>query len=185
MVEGGGVPHARRFVGLNATPSPQTSYGRRAPLLVSAAPGTYSGFRGESCISERHFGPHRYRHMLAAGINVCLGTDSIVNLPPDAFDRGLSILDEMRFLFARDRTDPRSLLRMATINGALALGLPSETFMFAPDQPLAGVLACDVGLSGGRASDPLASILSSMATPELLFIDTNSGATGTAFLSVS
>src|SRR5581483_11139217 len=64
--------------------------------------------------AERHFGPHRYRDMLTRGINVALGTDSIVNLPPDAAHRGISIWDEMRFLHARDGTAPATLLGMAT-----------------------------------------------------------------------
>ena len=71
------------------------------------------------------FGPHRYREMLGAGMNVCLGTDSIVNLPQgtDASGgRGMGILDEARLLFARDGTDPALLLAMATINGWRALG---------------------------------------------------------------
>jgi cytosine/adenosine deaminase-related metal-dependent hydrolase len=40
--------------------------------------------------------PHRYREMLARGINVCLGTDSL------ASNDTLSILDEMRFLRMMD-----------------------------------------------------------------------------------
>ena len=68
-------------------------------------------------------GPHRYRDMLAAGVNVCLGTDSIVNLPPA--ERGaptLGVLDEMRFLSQRDHTDPRTLLAMGTVKAALLGG---------------------------------------------------------------
>ena len=61
--------------------------------------------------------PHRFRDMLQAGVNVCLGTDSLASNP------SLSILDELRFL----RTPCRDvasidLLSMATIRGACALG---------------------------------------------------------------
>ncbi len=75
-------------------------------------------------IASDYFGhrDHRYRDMLAAGINVCLGTDSIICQP--AYEpQPLGILPQMRHLFRRDRTDPRTLLKMATINGAMALSL--------------------------------------------------------------
>ena len=58
---------------------------------------------------------HRYRDMIEAGVNVSLGTDSII------CHQSLSILDEMRHLYHRDRTDPHLLLKMATTNGANAL----------------------------------------------------------------
>lgn len=58
---------------------------------------------------------HRYRDMLEAGVNVCLGTDSIVS------HGSLSILDEMRHLHKRDGTEPMLLLKMATMNGYRAL----------------------------------------------------------------
>jgi len=61
--------------------------------------------------------PHRFRDMLAAGINVCLGTDSLASNPT------LSILDELRFLrqYAAD-VSVDVLLRMGTRSGAMALG---------------------------------------------------------------
>lgn len=99
--------------------------------------------------AETHFGPHRYQDMLAAGIPVALGTDSLVNLPTEAGSlptehptgRGMSILDEMCFLHARDGTDPVRLVRMGTLHGAIALGLNPDAFTFTPNMPLAGVLA--------------------------------------------
>lgn len=84
-----------------------------------------------------HFGPHRYRDMLAAGVPVCLGTDSIVNL--DTPDR-ISPLDEIRLLHRRDGTDPRALLAMSTINGAKALGLEEGRFGLSEGR-IAGLLA--------------------------------------------
>ena len=69
--------------------------------------------------THRAFGhpPHRFRDMLAAGINVCLGTDSLVSNP------SLSILDELRFL-RREHLDvsPDEILAMGTLRGARALG---------------------------------------------------------------
>ena len=70
--------------------------------------------------THRAFGhaPHRFQEMLRAGVNVCVGTDSLASNP------GLSLLDELRFLH---RTYPHlpveSLLAMGTIRGARALGL--------------------------------------------------------------
>lgn len=75
-------------------------------------------------IASDYFGHrnHRYREMLAAGVNVCLGTDSILCQPADE-RQPLGILPQMRYLFRRDGTEPRLLLKMATINGIRALEL--------------------------------------------------------------
>ncbi|MHC4428722.1 MAG: amidohydrolase family protein [Planctomycetota bacterium] len=96
--------------------------------------------------------PHAYCRMLDVGLEVCLGTDSIVCL--DTPDR-ISVLDEMRLLHARDGTDPRTLLAMATVAGARSLGFDPDLVTFAPG-PVAGVIAvpCDEGVA-----DPLRSAL--------------------------
>lgn len=65
---------------------------------------------------------HPFREMLARGINVCLGTDSLASNP------SLSMLDELRFLMEKNSdVDPVVLLQMATINGAQALGFAKAT----------------------------------------------------------
>ncbi|HUU91920.1 MAG TPA: amidohydrolase family protein [Phycisphaerae bacterium] len=65
---------------------------------------------------------HPWRRLLAAGVNVCLGTDSLASSP------SLSILAEARFLAAREPdADPKALLAMATRRGARALGLEKTT----------------------------------------------------------
>jgi len=65
---------------------------------------------------------HRYRDLLIAGVNVCLGTDSILcQRPQDA--QPLGIGTQMRYLFRRDGTDPSTILAMGTINGMRAMGL--------------------------------------------------------------
>jgi len=79
-----------------------------------------------------HHENHRYRDMIKAGVRVALGTDSIIGL--DTPDR-ISILDEMRFLYQRDRTNPQTLLKMATINGAKALNLNQNLVTFQPTPP--------------------------------------------------
>ncbi|MEM1445373.1 MAG: amidohydrolase family protein [Planctomycetota bacterium] len=79
---------------------------------------------------------HRYREMLDAGINVCLGTDSIVCQPPEE-KQPLGTLPQMRFLYRRDGTDPDTLYRMATVNGRRALRLDDEvhTLLAVPIDP--------------------------------------------------
>ncbi|MEM9419529.1 MAG: amidohydrolase family protein [Planctomycetota bacterium] len=67
-------------------------------------------------------GGHRYRDMLDAGVNVCLGTDSIVCQPANE-PQPLGILPQMRRLYQRDQTDPSLLLQMATAHGQRALQL--------------------------------------------------------------
>lgn len=62
--------------------------------------------------------PHRFREMLACGVHVCLGTDSLASNP------SLSILDELRFLKkCFSDLSPEVLLKMGTLHGAQALGL--------------------------------------------------------------
>jgi cytosine/adenosine deaminase-related metal-dependent hydrolase len=91
--------------------------------------------------AAEHFGSHRYRDMLDAGVNVCLGTDSIVNL--DTPDR-ISVLDDMRLLAQQGDSDPQRLLAMGTINGAKALGLDPQRFMLATGHQPTGLIALDL-----------------------------------------
>lgn len=102
---------------------------------------------------------HRYRDMLAAGVNVCLGTDSIVCL--DTPNR-ITVLDEMRFLNQRDAVDSVLLLRMATVNGAKALGVDPALVTFAEGET-AGILAIEI--DENSAIDPLQQALTSNAAP--------------------
>lgn len=59
---------------------------------------------------------HRYSDMLRAGINVAIGTDSL------ASNSALDMLGEMRILRRQGQLDDQTILRMATGNGARALG---------------------------------------------------------------
>jgi cytosine/adenosine deaminase-related metal-dependent hydrolase len=133
----------------------------RTPTSVAYCPRASDYFGAHD-----HFGPHRYRDMLAAGINVCLGTDSIINQP--AGTNRLSTLDEMRFLFRRDKTDAVTLLRMATVNGAKALGLKEEHFAFTPGSHIAGIVAVPFTPTPGLS--PLEAALSCDSAPELKLI---------------
>ena len=71
-------------------------------------------------------GSHRYfRHtrfpltkLRNIGVNVCLGTDSL------ASTLTLSMFDEMRILARQEpQLDPSEIIKMATLNGAMALGI--------------------------------------------------------------
>jgi len=70
---------------------------------------------------------HPVRRLLDAGINVALGTDSL------ASNDSLSMIDEMRYLYAR-RKDlaPGEILRAATVHGAAALGFAGRLGCLAP-----------------------------------------------------
>lgn len=76
-----------------------------------------------------HFGhaAHPWPRLLNAGTTVCLGTDSRASNPD------LSLWNEIRFL-AREKldSDPLTLLQMATVNGARALGLSAEQGTLTP-----------------------------------------------------
>lgn len=116
-------------------------------LAGSNAAVVYCPRASEYFGASAHFGHHRYREMLEAGVPVALGTDSIVNLPDRANDRahgGMSILDEMRVLFARDQTDPLTLLEMGTVHGARALGIDPAMFSMEPGVCIAGLNAVKV-----------------------------------------
>lgn len=84
----------------------------------------YSGASVAFCPRSHHFFGHTnhpFQKLLDAGINVGLGTDSL------ASNDTLSILDEMKFLSLHHSIPPKTLLTMATLNGAKALGLESNT----------------------------------------------------------
>ncbi len=63
--------------------------------------------------------PHPFQEMLADGVNVALGTDSLASNPD------LSVWNEAKFLFNLG-VDPQLVLEMLTINGAKALGFGDE-----------------------------------------------------------
>ena len=71
--------------------------------------------------ASEYFGhtEHRWKEMIEAGVNVAIGTDSLLCL--DTPGR-ISVIDELRFLFQQDQSNPLQLLAMGTVNGAIGLG---------------------------------------------------------------
>lgn len=119
--------------------------------------------------THAYFGhpPHRWRAMLAAGINVAVGTDSTASSPD------LNLVDDLRLLHRIAPDVPaETLWRMATLNGAVALERPEAgslepgkaadfvAFAVRTDDPLREVLEADgrlpahvtIGSSAGPAS---------------------------------
>ena len=140
----------------------------RAPVSVAYCPrgSVYFG-------AEHRFGPHRYAEMLECGINVALGTDSVVNLPESESGGAptISTLDEIRFLHARDSSVPaRMLLKMATTNAARALGLDPDRFTLAPG-PIEGVVSVAVG-AFSNADQMATALAGSAGDPALLTLRT-------------
>ncbi|MBX3388761.1 MAG: amidohydrolase family protein [Phycisphaeraceae bacterium] len=119
---------------------------RVAPIHVAYCPRASDFFDAPEV-----FGPHRYRRLLECGINVCLGTDSIINLPEShaaGASARISPLDDAKLLFERDGCDPGLLLEMLTVRGAIALGLEPSRFTLNRGGEIAGFCALRVGESG-------------------------------------
>ena len=94
--------------------------------------------------------PYPLSAMLAAGVRMALGTDSRASNPD------LNLLNDLRFAAARyPAIDPATLLRMATLDGATALGLGAETGSITPGKRADLVaLPCDP-----TATDPHEALL--------------------------
>ena len=144
-------------------------------LAQSLASVAYCPRASEYFGAHEHFGPHRYRDMIAAGINVALGTDSLVNLPaaasrlPAEGGVGMSILEELRLLWKRDGTNARTLLAMGTVNGAAALGLPARAFTLEAGVTFAGLVGVQIESAvehSGR--EPVELVLAATGPAQLL-----------------
>ncbi|MEM9111485.1 MAG: amidohydrolase family protein [Planctomycetota bacterium] len=120
-------------------------------------------------LASEYFGhkDHRYRDMLAAGINVCLGTDSIVGTDPDD-PQPLGLLSAMRRLYQRDQTDPDTLLAMATNHGAKALRLGDNLATLQPGAPAR--FAC-ISIDPESNADPFVQVLTGQNVIEAISFD--------------
>ncbi len=72
--------------------------------------------------------PFLRARLAKAGVNVCLGTDSLATTRKIGKQKlELNLFEEMRQLAANDsKISPAEILRMATVNGARALGLAGQ-----------------------------------------------------------
>ncbi len=130
--------------------------------------------RGASVVychgTHRHFGRPRHRllDLLAAGVNVALGTDS--GLSNDGVD---SFGEAVRLAADRPDADPLLLLRCATLNGRLALGLDPAPALFAAGSAADALLLRGAPADVERASarDVAAWALGGGASPLLTLIE--------------
>jgi cytosine/adenosine deaminase-related metal-dependent hydrolase len=72
--------------------------------------------------------PFPRRQLADAGVNLCLGTDSLSTVRKIKHQKlELNLFEEMRRLAAADKNvSPVEILRMATVNGAKALGMAGQ-----------------------------------------------------------
>ncbi len=86
---------------------------------VVHCPRSHAYFRHPPFLRER---------LANAGVNICLGTDSLSTVRKDGKQKiELNMFEEMRLLAANDETiSPTEILRMATVNGARALGMAGQ-----------------------------------------------------------
>ena len=91
----------------------------RHRVHVVHCPRSHAYFRHPPFLRER---------LANAGVNICLGTDSLATTRKVGKQKPeLNMFEEMRLLAASDKAvSPPEILRMATINGARALGLAGQ-----------------------------------------------------------
>lgn len=119
---------------------------------VAYCPRTHAAFEHE---------PHRFREMMAAGITVAVGTDSLASNPT------LSVLEELRFLHQHHPdVITETLLSMGTRMGSAALGLDGKTGFLSPGMradlvvlPLAQGACAWTSILDVGAGEPLAIFL--------------------------
>ena len=109
--------------------------------------------------AHRFFGhtPHPYRDLMRAGVTIAIGTDSA------ASNEALSILEELRFLRQQtpDPPPPATLLEMATVNAARALGLHQQIGTLKPGkQADVAAFACPPDVT-----DPVAALIDRAPAP--------------------
>jgi cytosine/adenosine deaminase-related metal-dependent hydrolase len=111
--------------------------------------------------THQYFGhpPHRWRDMLARGINVAIGTDSCASSPD------LNLVDDLRLAHRLAPEMPaHKIWELATTNAAHALQL-SETVGKLSPGARADLVAFPV-----RTDDPLEEILAGSATPSAVWL---------------
>jgi cytosine/adenosine deaminase-related metal-dependent hydrolase len=110
--------------------------------------------------THKFFGhpPHRWREMLARGINVAVGTDSCASSPD------LNVVDDLRLLHAiAPEVPPMQLWQMATLRAARAINSPNTGSIQSEKQANFTLFPC-------KTSDPLREILEQDIRPSGLWI---------------
>jgi cytosine/adenosine deaminase-related metal-dependent hydrolase len=115
---------------------------------VVHCPRSHDYFRHPPFLRER---------LVNAGVNLCLGTDSLATTRKTGKQKPeLNLFEEMRSLAAADKTiSSAEILRMATVNGARALGLAGEAGEISKNTS-ADLIAVP---SGKKTDDPYETIL--------------------------
>jgi cytosine/adenosine deaminase-related metal-dependent hydrolase len=98
--------------------------------------------------------PFLRKRLANAGVNICLGTDSLATVRKIRKQNPeLSMFDEMRELAASDpKLPPAEILRMATVNGARALGRAGQIGELS-ENALADLIAIPAGTKTGDACE--------------------------------
>ena len=112
--------------------------------------------------THQYFGhpPHRWRDMLAAGINVAVGTDSCASSPD------LNLVDDLRLLHRIAPDVPAAKLwELATLRAARALGMEKQVGSLSPAK------AADLTIFPATGPDPLAAILESACLPIKIYFN--------------
>jgi cytosine/adenosine deaminase-related metal-dependent hydrolase len=118
--------------------------GRRGVHVVHC-PRSHDYFRHPPFLRER---------LANAGVNLCLGTDSLATVRKTRKQNPeLSMFDEMRELAASDpKLPPAEILRMATVNGARALGRSGQIGELS-ENALADLIAIPASAKPGEACE--------------------------------
>ena len=124
---------------------------RRAAASVVYCPRTHSYFGHP---------PHRWRAMLAEGVNVCVGTDSRASSPD------LNLADDLRLLHRMAPEVPSAALwEMATLRGARALGMSAGWGTLTPGR------FADCVVFPATTKDPLREVLEKDVLPLAVWAD--------------
>lgn len=117
---------------------------------LALCPRTHAAFRHPR---------HPFAEFLARGVNVALGTDSLASNPD------LDLFEEARFLFEhRKDVSGETILQMATLNGAKALGFEGDCGSLEPAKS-----ADFVVMPLGSSSDPYEALFTGHGPRRTLF----------------
>jgi cytosine/adenosine deaminase-related metal-dependent hydrolase len=104
--------------------------------------------------------PHRFRDMLARGINVAIGTDSRASSPD------LNLLDDLRLVHClHPDLPPLTLFELITTRAARALGMQHRVGIITPGA------AADFCIFPTTTNDPLPEILNTPMTPSQVWLN--------------